>query len=174
MPVLRMDARQFASYHKRLAQQFKPAVMRGVRAGAARCVTYLVEQTRGAASANPAGKGTGGAVNSGSFLRLWRSFPLPDGALVTNTSPYGPIIEYGRRPGAKMPPLLAIGLWLQRRLGLSAADARSRAFLVARAIKRRGLIGRRIMTSDASRQRQLELIHAEVVHELNKELNRHP
>lgn len=44
--------------------------------------------------------------------------------------------EWGRRPGATQPPVSAIRQWMRRRLGTD--DARV-AFLIARAIGRRGL-----------------------------------
>lgn len=44
--------------------------------------------------------------------------------------------EWGRRPGAAQPPVSAIRQWMRRRLG--SDDARV-AFLIARAIGRRGL-----------------------------------
>ena len=53
---------------------------------------------------------------------------------------YGWPVERGRRPG-KMPPVDAIELWVNRKLGLQGNEAKSVAFLVARAIGRRGTRG---------------------------------
>lgn len=47
--------------------------------------------------------------------------------------------EYGRRPGAKQPPIAALLPWVQRKFGLQGAAARSVAFLVARSIARDGV-----------------------------------
>lgn len=56
--------------------------------------------------------------------------------IIATPSFYAPPVEYGRRPG-RMPPPAALRLWAQRVLG----DA-SLAFVVARAIGRRGTRGR--------------------------------
>lgn len=45
------------------------------------------------------------------------------------------VLEYGRRPGQKMPPVAAIQLWARRKLG---DGSRGTAFVIARAIGRRG------------------------------------
>lgn len=230
MAVLRMNSQEFAQYHRKLAQKFKPTLLRGIRAGAQRAVAILVDETRTATPMNPAGIGTGGAVNTGAFIRDWKSQPLPDGAVITNRRPYGPIQEWGRRIGAKMPPKQAIIEWIKRRIlapaakkkprkppRLTSADARRKkadevrlsnqkkrlvdgeqhgpklppkygpvrpsqrvrnleteaerlSYVIRRAIKRRGLLGRRIMTGDNSMRRVREVVRKEMIHEINREL----
>lgn len=61
---------------------------------------------------------------------------------VTNACGYAVYVEYGRGPG-KPPPLEPIMLWAKRK-GLAAEERelRSVAFLIARAIGRRGTIAR--------------------------------
>lgn len=53
---------------------------------------------------------------------------------------YGEVVELGRRPGT-FPPRAPIELWVRRKLGVPAAEARSVSFLVARKIARRGFPG---------------------------------
>lgn len=53
---------------------------------------------------------------------------------------YGWPVERGRRPG-KMPPVDAIKLWARRKLGLQGKELDQVAFLIARAIGRRGTKG---------------------------------
>lgn len=231
--ALVLNAKEFAAYHARLAEQFRPTVMRGVRSGAARAVSYLVEQTRAAPPANPRGIGSGGAVDTGAFIRSWRAVPLPEGAALINTSPYAPVIEYGRRSGSRFPPKQALIAWIRRRLLTkprtkmrkfgprdSAGQDRAKAdkarlesaikrtgakdrkfgprrqpkpvkpirgkkrtlssqeqaerlyFPIARAIARRGLIGRKIVTSERAQQWILELVRREVAEELVREWGR--
>ena len=55
---------------------------------------------------------------------------------------YGIVMEEGRKPGAKMPPVDAIKLWVVRKLGIPPEDADSVAFLVARSIARKGIEGK--------------------------------
>lgn len=59
---------------------------------------------------------------------------------VFTDSIYGPPVEYGRKPG-KQPPTDAIEAWVRRKLGVDATEARSVAYLIARAIGRRGTQG---------------------------------
>lgn len=166
MTVLRMNAQEFARYHRRLAEQFKPTLLKGIRSGAQRAIAYLQTQTRLAPPANPKGIGTGGAVNTGRFLGGWRSKAIPEGAVITNDRPYGPIVERGRRQGAKMPPAADIIAWIQRRLGKSREEAIALRFVISRAISRRGLLGRFIMTSNTAQAEIAKLVQAEMAHEL--------
>jgi hypothetical protein len=60
---------------------------------------------------------------------------------------YGRFVEFGRRAGAKMPPVDALIGWVmrhwhpiaQRRRGVSQSTLRGEAFVLARAIQRRGI-----------------------------------
>lgn len=127
--ALVLRSKDYAAYHARLAAQFRPAVMRGVYAGAQRSIGYLVQRTRAAPPANPNGKGSGGAVNTGNFARRWRAIRLPDGAEIRNDAAYGSIIDpergrYGRRPGAKFPPKPDLIAWIKRRLLTTAKKPR--------------------------------------------------
>lgn len=114
-----LNSKEFALYHRKLAERFRPAVLRGVNSGAARAVSYLVERTRAAPPANPSGIGSGGAVDTGAFIRSWRAVPMPDGASLVNTSGYSPIIEDGRRARSKFPPRAALIAWIRRKLSPS-------------------------------------------------------
>ena len=186
MTTLRVNSKQFARYHKRLAREFKPTLLRGIRAGAARCIPYLVQRTRKAPPANPAGIGRGGAVNTGEFIRAWRWITLPNGARLLNDRPYGPVIEKGRRRRSKPPPVAAIGAWMRRRLKVrmstakgKAGDARraafwQRAWAISRAIGRRGLLPRLILTAYYAQKKIAAMVHQEVVAELNREMNKAP
>jgi hypothetical protein len=89
--------------------------------------------------------GTDGAVNVGTYRRSWQTEVTPGRLAVFNRSSYAGIIEYGRRPGSRMPPREAVARWAQRKLGLSEADARAAAFVMARAIAKRGLRARRVL-----------------------------
>lgn len=56
---------------------------------------------------------------------------------VVNPLAYGLPVEKGRKAG-KMPPIAPIQLWVTRVLGLSGYEARSAAYVIARAIGKRG------------------------------------
>ena len=69
--------------------------------------------------------------------------PFPNLAgVVGSPLPYAIVMEEGRKPGAKMPPVDAIKLWVVRKLGIPAQEADSVAFLVARSIAKKGTKGR--------------------------------
>lgn len=172
MAVLRMNAKEFARYHRRLADNLKPTLLRGVRSGAARAISYLADQTRKAPPANPAGIGKGGAVNTGEFLRGWRSLPLPDGAVIKNITAHAPVVDGGRRAGSKFPPRWALIPWIMRRLGKSKEEAERLYYPFARAIARRGLIARQILSGDMSQRYIANLVRQEILHEIDRELER--
>lgn len=174
MAVLRMNLKEWARYHKRLAEEFHPAALRGARSAALAVVRLAERRTRTAPPANPAGKGKGGAVNTGDFLRRWRWVGIPDGSRVLNDSPYAAIIEYGRTPNSSPPPTQPIRDWLIRRLKMSPAKAAALAPAVARAIGRRGLLARRILTSEDAVTEVQKILEREVKHELDRELARRP
>lgn len=57
---------------------------------------------------------------------------------------YPSVMEFGRKPG-KMPPPSALERWVQLKMGVAPADVPGVAFLVARAIGRRGIKGKKFM-----------------------------
>ena len=62
------------------------------------------------------------------------------GATVGTSSPYGAVVELGRRPG-KMPPIDPLALWAERKLGVSPDDSAHVGFLIARKSARKGTSG---------------------------------
>ena len=65
---------------------------------------------------------------------------------------YGWPVEQGRRPG-KMPPVDAIKIWARRKLGLSGEELDQAAFLIARAIGKRGTEGAHMVEQAYNRAR---------------------
>lgn len=95
-------------------------------------------------------------VDRGTYRRSFRFDDIPDGAVVYNFAPYAPVIEGGRRPGSKPPPIGPIMDWVRRKgvgrqygpnqagkrkvtAKLGDAAIRSIAFAIARAIGKRGI-----------------------------------
>lgn len=137
-----MNLDEWVAQMKRLGKQFRPTVIRGIRAGALRTLPILQQSTRTAPAASKEGKT--GAVDTGNYLRRWTTRPLANGVEIVNTAAYSGVIEEGRRPG-RFPPLADIERWAKRRLHLTAEQAREAAFPIARAIARRGLKPRKVM-----------------------------
>ena len=61
---------------------------------------------------------------------------------VWSDEPYAEVMDLGRRPGRRMPPIKALIPWVQYRLRVADEMVRSVAFLVARSIARKGIKGR--------------------------------
>lgn len=59
--------------------------------------------------------------------------------IVATPAAYGEPLEFGSRP--HFPPIAPIRFWVEKKLRLSGAEAKSAAFCIARAISRRGTKG---------------------------------
>lgn len=69
---------------------------------------------------------------------------------VGSANPYFIIIEEGRRPGARQPPSNALEGWVRRRLRIvDPRQIRAAAYLIARAIGRRGIPAKRPLGQSA-------------------------
>lgn len=119
-----------------------------------RAKEIVKDQTENAppASAN----GGIGAVDTRKYYRKWRvrraRLNGSRGVLITNAAHYMAVIELGRRAGSRMPPVDVIRQWAQRRLGLPYKEAKRAAWPIARAIGRRGLQARLVMTGDPAKR----------------------
>lgn len=156
-----------------LKERGEAAYKRGLRSAAMRARTIMDAATITAppASAN----GTQGAVNTGAYRRAWKVEPIEDGIHVYSLSPYAGVIEYGRRPGARMPPTYpedVIARWAQRKLGLPYKRAKAVSFVMRRAIARRGLAPRKVLTSPNTVAFLVAALQGEVEREIMAEWRR--
>lgn len=141
--------KDLGKYEQRLASGvFRQAVRAAQNAAGRESVALLRKRTREARPASPGG-GVG-AVDRRRFLNGWVVESQGLTTTVGNTAPHAAFVEYGRRPG-KPPPTSALRGWVRRKLGASGKAADALAFLVARAIGRRGLLGRYILEGAFSR-----------------------
>lgn len=84
---------------------------------------------------------------------------------------YGEPLELGSKP--HFPPLGPLRYWVERKLGYTGREAASVAFLIARAISRRGtkparMFGRALDENEARVIRILEHIPADIIRSINK------
>ncbi len=120
----------------RRSRTFRPRLDAALRAAAA---TAVAEARRLA------------PVNVGALRSMIQAFRVgPLAHEVSANAPYSPFVERGRQPGESQPPVEALIPWVDRK-GIADAvaaaygirnrerAARSAAFLVARAIKRKGI-----------------------------------
>lgn len=169
MPRVQIDIGKLPDFIGGTAKRMQRAVRRGVVSGAARCVPYLVE--RGDTAAPASVNGSRGAFNTGNYRRRWRMRALTDGAVVFNDATYAGVIEKGRRPG-KFPDISAVRAWARRKLHLSPKEAKRAAYPIARAIARRGLRARVVMTPKSVQQAMTKIVVDEVRREIREELRK--
>jgi len=168
--VVNFRLKNYVSFLQQLGGNFAPAMRRGVLSGTLRSIPILLRATSEAPPANPGMVGSGGAVNTGRYRQSWSAEPTSKGAVVYNSAPYSPIVEYGRRPFSRRPPVRPLELWAMRRLGAKAADAKSIAWAIATAIARRGLVARKVMTN--ALPAIVDAVDKGITAELQKELAR--
>jgi len=84
-------------------------------------------------------------VFSGDYKRGFSVGRFPMGAVLENVSAYAHVIEYGRRPGARMPPHAPIYQWVTGKLGLEGRAAKAMTWHVRKQIHLRGMPPHRIM-----------------------------
>lgn len=64
---------------------------------------------------------------------------------------YPAVMEFGRRPGAAMPPPSALLRWVELRMGVRGAAAMHTAVRLARSIARKGIKGKRFIKQGAEK-----------------------
>lgn len=138
-----MTLKQLNKYLRGIPKALEKAMVRGIQVGAERAISIAVEAGDKAVPASP--NGSEGAFDTGLYRRSWKTKKQKDGAILYNSSKQSDIIERGRRPGRRMPPLRVAEQWARRRLGLSPKEAKLAAYPIARAIGKRGLLARRVL-----------------------------
>jgi len=133
---MKTDIAKITEEIKELAKKF-PEVTRKV------CYEYmeLIVQEVKAEVVQLTPKGVGGSAGLiGSIFSEARKLPNGVQGIVGSPLEYAEVIEYGRKPGSKMPPLEPIALWAQRKLGLDFHEAQEIAFGIARNIAKFGFL----------------------------------
>lgn len=125
--------RGYSQYLAALGPRLKTAIKVGLKSGGARAVAHMVDVSNHR------------AYHDGGYAARWFFEPIPNGIRVFNKAPYASIIEFGRRAGARMPPPDALRKWVKDRFGVSAKEAKSIAFAVARSISEKGTPGKHVL-----------------------------
>ena len=143
---------KLGEYEKSLPRRYTAALLAAHDRAAKEMTLKLQAETRNAAPTHSGGPV--GAVATGKLLRGW-AFKLMRSSMtvmVYNTArdgkkQYDGLVEYGVKPGGKQPPTSSIMRWMTAVgiSGNSAMSTRSVAFLIGRAIRRRGLKARLIV-----------------------------
>jgi bacteriophage HK97-gp10 putative tail-component len=162
MPVIKLSAgdlpQHFLREHERRVAEVVKAVQQAVETAGP---GIAQEELRKATARRSA------PINTGEYARSWQAKKLDNGAVIFNDAPYAAIIENGRRPGSRPPPSDVIFKWLEQKLRGQVKNRRDRvkaakgmAFVIARAIGKRGLPAHRVMAR--TRVRLNRLVQAEV------------
>ena len=130
----RIDVSKLGGFLRKLGAEAKAAIKRGALSGA---LLGVVEMQRRTA--------TVGAFDRGTYRRGWRARATANGAILMNDAPHAPIVEDGRRAGARRPPLPVIERWAKRKLALTSAEAKDAAFPISMAIAKRGIPGKHVL-----------------------------
>jgi len=136
-------------WHQELGRNYWPTVIKGAKLGAYRGQALLQERSDML------------AFDRGDYKRAWKVSVDSKSVRFFNALAYAGVIEQGRRPGAKMPPLEALIPWVRRHLKIEytarsgetktrkprkdSEEERRLAFIVARAIKERGIEGKHVL-----------------------------
>lgn len=161
-----MTVKQLHRYLKGLPKALRSHIVKGIRVGANRAIG--IAQAAGDRAIAASANGKPGANDTGKYRRSWKVVNVSDGAILMNTASYADIIRKGRRAGSRMPPLKVIAKFAQRKLGLSAKEAKRAAYPIARAIARRGLRARHV--PDNVEPQIIEAVLEEVHHAISEAL----
>jgi hypothetical protein len=154
-----VDAKDLGKWAAPLGKRINTVVRAGLRKGGRAALPVL----RDATARYP-------IKAFGHFMRGWRAETEGNQLTLLNIVPYSIFVEKGRRPGARQPPVMALIPWVRAILGAPAKRERSVAFLVARAISRRGIAPRPVLTSPMTRRHAMTVARNELIAELDKAL----
>jgi hypothetical protein len=108
------------------------------------------------------------------FARSWRMVigNVPSSARVYNKMPYASVIEYGRRPNSRRPPVDALVPWVRDKFGVRGKEARSVAFLVARKIGIKGIKARPVARDPKVQAKVMKIVTRTVQEKLRAAIAR--
>jgi hypothetical protein len=136
---VRIPIARFGKYNRALGKDIADRVFKRSMPAAGRAVRGLLE----------AETIRRGIYYKKRFARGWKARVgnvVGASVQVYNKEPYAIVIEKGRRRNRRPPPRAVLIPWVMDKLGVSAKDAPRVAFLVARAIGKRGIAARPVLT----------------------------
>lgn len=117
-----------------VGKEMRAAAERGLLAAAVRTVSHIQNEVLPKENPQP--------VDRGIFKAAWRASRIPKGAMVSNTSPQAPFIEYGvRSENVKIGRAMidALAEWVVRK-GIGAREeSRSIAWAIAKSMQQHGI-----------------------------------
>lgn len=153
MPAVAMPLATYVRKFSRWPRVNERAAYRSLLEVAEMAKLTLESATRAAPPASTGG--STGAIATGKYLRAWRTKRMRRanamGVLISNSTKQAWFVEFGRFPSHKMPPISAIAKWAQVKFGMSYREAKRVAWPIAKAIAKRGLKPRHVLTSDRTK-----------------------
>jgi hypothetical protein len=147
MATITVPLNKVATVFRKYGTAARHETAQGLPVVVKRAEIIITSATRRAPPASP--NGSTGAVNYGKYLKAWSAKVTKlngnRGVLVGNNRKYAPNIDYGRRAGAKAPPVSAIALWAVKKMGLPYKAALKIAGPIATSIAKRGLKPRGVL-----------------------------
>jgi hypothetical protein len=140
---------------RQLGTKAPVAVKRGMISGAMRCRVVMQNKTAELK-----------IFDRGTYRMRWKAEPTAKGARVFNDAPHAPVIEEGRRPGARPPPSAVIARWAQRKLHVPKKQAAGIGFVIARAIGKRGIPAKHVLGNMVGPL--TAVVEEEVLREINR------
>ncbi len=148
--------------------KFEEACRKGIFSAANRGVQIIVTEIIPARSPEP--------VDRAVYKAGWRAEPIENGAMIINREPHASIIEYGARAAnIKIGRLMinALASWVVRKGLGSKEEAKSIAWAIALAMKKRGIFnkgggeGMKILT-EFVKERAQQVVRTEVTREARR------
>ena len=128
---LTIDTSELTEFAERL-EGLSPAFLRAMDDLMRRTVSALEQGVTGRTPVNS------GALRASWGTKVTAGSTAVVGELFTPLA-YAPVVEMGRTPGKRPPPTGAIQLWVERKGIASGGEAEAIAYVIARAIGRRGI-----------------------------------
>jgi hypothetical protein len=132
-------------------KQLQATIVKALRLSAKTEALRLVQEEVSAAQPMP--------VDRGTYRRMWQARDIDEGVMVFNPTPYAAVIEHGRRPGGRQPPIKPLQSWVLRKglvksikgKGNREKAAKGIAFAIARKIAKDGQPARHILAKAVMR-----------------------
>jgi len=158
----RIKPGDLGKFHAQLGARVQVASKRALQQTAKAAIPILQAETRKK------------KINAfGRLLRGWRAkVERWDSLLISNTQEYAVYVEAGRRRGATQPPSDALLPWVRKVLGVTGKAAQGVAFVVARAIKRRGIKARPVLTDPRVTRHIAQVANFSMIAALREEMAR--
>jgi hypothetical protein len=163
-----IDLDQAESHFASLQGKAKEAALRGLVSAGVRTLQEIVLRIIPSRSPKPVDRAAAG------YLGGWKTYPVPDGAIVENLETHAAFIEWGVkasdvRIGRRM--ILALSQWGVRKGYVTAEESLSFAWALAKRMQQRGIfnggIGFRIL-EEAINKHIPKFIEEEIAKELEK------